>query len=436
MKSIARISFRTLFAVFVFTLIYSLSGGLSNTQANAQELGLALNKKDEAVKVAGITQFIDGRAMKTETSGFQTEIAYQTALYEGDRAETTAGSVAKFVSRSGCVFILRGEGAIAAPVEKKPWRMRAEILRLLCPSRTKTETFGIANAPLALKEGEVLFLSDRSEIAKPMKRVMLLKGAASLSGQALELHKLYDVTPTGPSPLTPQPTENELRKLNLESRPPREGYEWPEPEKPSTVRMIFGPALGADHIGYDNDDLSQGGLSGAGPRLQLHFRTAKDHSLIISATYRETKDKSRESSPNSPPADGVTNTVKSELLEVGLRNRHDRWWSPFWRVGAGVSTAKISYTKTVSGQDTSYMRYSYDFYVLSATYGIDAYLTPQFLRPFGFYASAEAQIIQSVGRGGRVNESTSFTSGQAPPPEPWRLTDINAAASVGIQYDF
>jgi hypothetical protein len=417
--------------------ILALACIVMSLSSHAQELGLATPQKDELLKVTAVVQFVDGRALKTETAGVQTDAVYQTALYEGDRLETFPGSTVKIVSREGCFFVLRGEGAIAAPFSTKPWRMRAESVRVLCSARSKNETFGIANEPLVMREGEVLFLSEPNSTTANSKRVMLISGAATLLGQALEPHKLYMIRGTNISLLPTQPDENDLRKLNADAKPPRESNVWPEPEKRSTVRLIFGPAFGGDHASYDTDDLSQGSLSGNGPRVQLHFRTAQDHSIIVAATFRETKDKSQESSSNSPPPTGVSNSIEHQLLEVGFRNRHDRWWSPFWRIGAGISNAKVGYHQTdPSGVGSSYTRYSYDFYVLSATYGIDAHFVPNFLRPFGFYASAEGQIIQSVGRGGRVNENSGYSSNASAPPEPWRLTDVNFGLSLGLQYDF
>jgi hypothetical protein len=307
--------------LFLFVAI----NGLSH-RATAQELGLATPSKDAVLKVAALTQYVEGHVVRTETSGVQTDIIYQTGIYEGDRVETSAGSVAKFVSRTGCLFTLRGEGALAAPVDKKPWRMRAESLRLLCRDRTVAETFGVANVPLSLKNGEVLFLTNRSN-EKSDLRAILLSGAASIHGKPLELHKLYSVETSTISEVSSQPDDAELRQLNLDQKPPRESYVWPEPDKKYTVRFIFGPVMSFDHVAYDNNDLSQTGLKGVNPRFQLHVRTRDDRSLIFAVTFRDADKKSDQNS-YGPPPNGAANALSQSMFEFGFRNRHDRWWSP------------------------------------------------------------------------------------------------------------
>jgi hypothetical protein len=106
-------------------------------------------------------------------------------------------------------------------------------------------------------------------------------------------------------------------------------------------------------------------------------------------------------------------------------------------VGAGYTKAKISYSQSNSGgMGSSYTNYTYEFYTISAAYGLDAHLTPHFLRPFGLYAGVEGQIIQSVLRGGRINENTMNYFNPSEPAEPKRMTDINVSAFFGAQYDF
>ncbi len=390
---------------------------------SGQELGLSTPDKNVVMKVAGVVQYVEGRVVKTEPSGVQTEVVYQTPIYEGDRLESTSGAVTKIATRSSCLVVSRGQGAAAAPSEKKPWRFRAESIRIICSEKPLAETFGISNVPFSIKRGEALILDE------PL-RAMSLSGQVHVRSKALELRKLYAVGATV-TEISPQPNENELRQLNLKERPPHESTEWPEIAKPPTVRVIFGPVFGGDQVLYDASDLSQKGMSGNGPRLQLHFRTQADHSIIVSATSRESTDKDRESGPNRQPADGVNSHLEFLLLEGGYRYHHDKWWSPFFKFGGCSAKSRIAVQNNFNGNLNS--QNTYTFYVASASFGVDANLLPKFLSPFGFYASAEAQAIQSLWRdSARVSNYGNQNGSQ----EPYRLTSFDITLGLGVQYQF
>lgn len=402
----------------VFSIAFS---GLSSAAADPA----TVPETTSVVKVAGLVQFVEGHAVKTEPSGIQTNVVYQTVLYEGDRLEASAGSVLKIQTRRGCLIVTRGAGVVAAPVDKKPWRLRASSARLICTGLSAPEVFGVANAPVAIQNGEVL------TVAEPF-RAMALRGDVKIRGQALNLRKLYVVGETV-SEATPVPDEDELRALNETEKPPRESAAWPAPPARPTVRLVLSPVFGGDSVFYDAQDLNQNRLSGTGPRLQLHFRQDDDTSLIFALTFRESEDKSKQGTTNGPPPDGASTQLQNFLFEVGKRQHHDRWWSPYYRFGGGVSKAKIGIT-TNKGTFFNYSRFSYDFFVVSAAFGIDANLMPSFLSPFGFYVSAELQAIQSLWRKSEAqNESNSMNG---PSSEPWRLTSVNATVGAGIQLQF
>jgi hypothetical protein len=383
---------------------------------------------EDLVKVTAVTQYVEGRVQKTESSGVKSDLVFQTPIYEGDRVDTGAGMVLKLATRNGCIYVMRGVGTLAAPVAPKPWRLRAESLRLICSGRTTAETFGVANHPLSLKDGEVLFRG---------KQVMLLNGAASYMGVALSPRKLYIVEGAELRELLPQPNSNDLRAFNLAEKPPRESFSWPyvEPakaEKAYTSRYMIGPVGGGDGVNYDNSDYSQGGLRGGGGRLQAQFKRSNDTAFIFALTTRETsKD---DGNYQGPPGPGPHNQIEFHSFEFGLRQKFDRWWSPFVRLGGGFTNAKVGYTApgNTGGNDT---RYGYEFYFLNATLGIDTYFVPRFLRPFGFYASGEGAIYQSLHRGARRNENGGF-SPNAVPPEAWRLTGFDVLVSAGLVLEF
>lgn len=411
--------------LFTLTLALGLSSVASAVAPDTHAAG------DDLVKVTAVTQFVEGRVQKTEAGGARSDLQFQTPLYEGDRVDTTAGTALKVATRNGCIFVLRGEGTLVAPVDAKAWRVRRSSVRILCEGRSANETFGVANLPLVMKNGEVLFVD---------KRVMLVDGAASYMGHALALRKLYAAEGNSLKEVSPQPNESDLRELNVNEKPPREAYDWPakapvQPEKVYTSRFMLGPVMGGDGVIYDNTDYAQGGLRGGGGRLQLHFKRSNDTSLIVALTTRESGKYWDETGPFSPPPLGAQNTVEFHTLEIGLRQAHDRWWSPFVRAGLGAAKAKIGYSAANAGGGTSYSRYAYEFYVVNATWGLDAHLTPRFLRPFGLYASAEATVVQSFHRGARQNENAgSFQT--YTPDEPWRLSGFDVLASAGLEVDF
>lgn len=413
----------------LFVCLFAVS--LANTSVvSAQELGLSSPNKPAVVKVAAIVQYSQGKVMKTEPSGVQTEVVYQTAIYEGDRLETTRGSVLKFATRSGCVVAMRGEGGAGAPTDKKPWRFRSESLRLICNNRDQQpQTFGVANVPVSLSEGEVLFLS------APL-RAMALKGEVHVRTQALENLKLYTVGDSV-AESSPQPSDDSRRELNLSEKPPRESVPWPEAEKPPTVRLIFGPVFSGDGLNYDVNDLSQKNMGGSGARLQAHFRTAKDHTVIVAVTNRESCDSDSKCSGYNSKL-GVNSQLEMLLLEVGYRYHHDRWWSPYFRVGAGREKARINIS-AMNGNSFSNSYYAYLFYVASAAFGIDANLKPKFLGPFGFYVSAEAQAVQSLWRDAykeNQNNQNGNAGGNNPGQEPFRSTLVGLVVGLGVQYEF
>ncbi len=389
---------------------------------------VALN---ELVKVTAITQFVDApenaSVQKIESSGARSNLVFQTPLYEGDRVETTAGQTLKIAARNGCTFVLRGDGTLASPVASKPWRMRASSLRVICRGRSNPETLGIANLPLVIQNGEILFVN---------RQLILIDGAASYAGQKLSLKKLYVVEGSSTQEASPQPNESDLRAFNVAEKPPRESASWAAVEQPKIYRSRFmiGPVAGGDGVIYDNVDYAQGGLRGGGARLQFQFKRANETSLIVALTSREAS-KSSDSSYNSPPADGPQNTLEHHSLEIGLRQKHDSWWSPFVRAGLTAARAKIGYSQTNTFGGSSYSRYGYEFYLVNATWGMDAHLHPQFLKPFGFYVSAEATAYTSFHRGARENLERSGFS-QTTPDEPWRLTGFDVLASAGLDYSF
>ena len=163
----------------------------------------------------------------------------------------------------------------------------------------------------------------------------------------------------------------------------------------------------------------------------MQIRTESGRSLILAATIATNKGEQDE-------AVGLINRVENDidltLIEIGARLDHDRWWSPYWRIGGGIAKSRLKFTQAdTTGPSSS--RFDYPFYVLSGALGGDAHFVPGFLKSLGFYASAEVGLAQSLFRGGRINVSPGLTTSVAP-PEPWRLTNVNAGFSLGFEMSF
>lgn len=413
-----------------FVMINLLFAFAFSRPASAQEMGLATSRTEHPVPIVALTQYVEGHSMRTEASGEQTDLIYGVPLYDGDRIEMTAGSLLKLATRSGCIIVLQGRGALlapksAGPVTSRTFRMRAtDSSRVICGAGHADETFRIgvfdsATASFSLATGEVLVRGDRA---------MLVNGAATLRGKPLEPRTVVSLVNGAPVEMS----GDQLRSFDLDAKPPRESYRWPQPEKKRSTRLMFGALQGAEILNYDYPALSQRGLKEDGARLQAQVRTENGRAVIAAISVYSAQDHSRQGAMNSPPPAGVDNEVDTVLVEIGERFQADRWWSPYFRVGGGYEKAKIGF----ESENFSYSRYGYEFYVLSAAYGIDAHWTPLFLKPIGFFASAEGQVLQSILRGGRINENSGFYQSANAPPEPWRLTTVNLSLNFGLELFF
>ena len=379
-------------------------------------------KKPEILKVAGAVQFVDGRITKTESTGPVSALAFKSAIYENDRIDASIGSTLKVASRAGCLIISRNEAQLTAAAENRPWRIKGKSLRFICRLNSP-QSFNVNEQTVTIRDGEVLITSTPEG-----SNLLPLRGAISINRQPLEIRKLYSWVQGAPKEV---PTdESVLRTLNESEKPPRESAAWPAPPKPSNVRLMFGPVFVRERVWYDNANLSKSGLKGDGPRLQLQFRTKTDRSLIVALSFFEADSRYDDRDNNSSTPDGAWPQTSHFLLEIGERRHHERWWSTYYRFGAGEDSVKIPINRSNNG----YSNYRYVFYVLSAAYGIDAHLAPKFLGGLGVFAGLEAYVAQSLWRGERANENPGYSG--PPIEEPWRSTSVGALANAGVEYNF
>lgn len=369
------------------------------------------------LKVTGVIQYVEGLATRAEPSGETAELDYQSPVYEND--EITSSNVVKVVLRNGCLIAARGATKITVA---RPLKIKGPSIRVVCSDHARPELFNLNDDAVSMANGELLALKD--------SRVLLVNGQARVGRTALPLRKLVKLEKGVATPV--DLSEADLRELNLSEKPPRESFVWPAPARTYSTRVMFGPSFEFEHALFIVKEYNQNKLRGVGPRLQFQFKTHDDHAFIVMLEQNETEDPALRTSPDSPPIAGANSRFERYLLEIGRRSSFDRWWSPYWRVGLGFVKAKVAYDDFNFGSS----RYDYEFYAVSAAYGLDAHLSPSFIKPFGVYVGAEGQVIQSVFRGARFNEDVGYYQSPKLPREPWSLTLLNAGFNAGLELYF
>lgn len=381
------------------------------------------------IKFTALVQHVNGKTERVEASKSRSPLTYQTPIYESERLHIRQDGHLKIITRNRCIGVIYSEGILLSPKGDKPWRTNSEALRWICPPGAK-ESISYKGSSVSLDGGELLI--DNNQL-------LVLRGAILASGVQGPLPEktLYRLVGRNWQAVTPTAEPYEVWAFSQERPAPAESTPLPEVKKPIKTRVILGPAFGSGQVFYDASSLNQNNLSAEGAHLQVHRRW-ETGSLIVGLAWREQQDNSRMSGPNQPPALGVSNTVDHLALEGGYRFSHDRWWSPFVKLGLGMNSAKVQIVRHDIGY---YARPEYEFYILSASAGMDVMIRPEFIRWLGLYAAGQISLAQSVGRGAGRQTDYSYKTYEGPLPseamqEPWRLTTLSGQLMLGLIFQF
>ena len=388
-------------------------------------------KQNSIIHFSGVVQNTRGRSEKVEVSGMRTVLEHGAPIYEDERIQSGADARLKIVTRSGCTAVFYGQGLAIAANYEKPWRSRESAVRWICPE-SASETFVVNGNRFELRQGEVLIVGTK---------LMVLKGdlkSAKNPTATFAAREIYSINNGAWTPEASQP-ELERWKFNQSHPPPREASSWSKPavtEPPPDSRFILGPLGGSTNVTYDNSNINQNGLSGDGFRIQYH-RRKNQHSQIFAIAGRWASERSQNYSGQSQPK--AQSNLETYLVEYGYRMNHDHWWSPVARVGLGQTKAKV-FNAVQSGNNLT-SNYQTSLYVVSLAGGLDTLLTPSWFRPFGFYAGAEAQVIQSFLRGERANVDSGFSGAGTPPTsteagQPSSMTAVSINIAMGLVFQW
>ncbi len=404
----------------------------TETEFEASKEGSLAEKS--LIRFAALTQFVEGDVNKLDAQKVRTPVDFRTPIYEGERIQVARGGMLKLVTQSGCIAVFYGESTVLSPNREKPWRFKSEAVRWICPEGAK-ESVVSRGLPLEINSGE--FFQDG-------RRLLVLRGQVSTKESELPTSRMLQFQNRGFKIVQPEPSSFDLWSFNEKRRPPQESTAVPKPETPKpkkieapkNVRIIVGPTGGGGRLIYDNDSLSEDHLDSEGGRLQTHIRWGQG-SFILLYRHQSLNADYNKGGAGITPSEGVHNDSELDALEFGYRFNHDRWWSPYFRLGVGAEKPKIFVS--LPGATSAYFSGTeYEFWMLTAAAGIDAQYSPQWLNWFGVYASADLNLQQSLGRGAR-KVFHEFNSSQGDVPEagePWRLTSVSLQLMLGLFVQF
>lgn len=414
---------------FIIAIVFAAS--LASAQDEAAEVPGQNEPEKSLIRFAGVSQFAEGMIERIDASKARTPVSYQTAIYEDDRIQMSAGSTLKIVTRQDCIVVFHGEGLALAANREKPWRAKTSAVRWICPEG-KSETFVFQNIRYKLTSGEVLIDGSKLLLVSGQLR------ASRTPEGGFAVRKLYSFD-KGTYTIATAQDERASWEFHRSRKPPKESAAWPEPTREipeaaevKTRRFLFGIVGSGGQVGYDVTPLGQDDMGGEGGRFQFHTKLESGRSFISSLTLGEF------SSPNSQGSGTmvgkISNNVFLALLDFGLRSRHDRVFSSFFRAGGGVASTKIH----VNRSDLGYVSENeYEFYVASLAGGFDAIYCPSWLGSLGLTAGVEAQLLHSLARGAK-NTRVSSTPVSYPEEsrEPSSLTVFSVALMLGLAYEF
>lgn len=375
----------------------------------------------------GFILYENGDLNRLEASGRMVPLHFRDPLYEGDRIELIPrrGHIAKVQLRNGCLIALyadREKAILSPPLEGELWKFRSEALRAIADKTTSCEFLYKGAKVVLAADSEVLF--DGRKVLAPRGVVQVSPLATPLSSDSLYQFDNQRRNWEKTDEKTPYEF-HDSRKLMAEST------RIPEPPSTPWLRIAIGPEFGGSDTTFDQSYLNSRGNSVEGVRTQVQTRWG-DRSIVTMLHYRNNEN---ESYGPTPPN---TSRTRTDFLggEVGIRFSHERWWSPFARIGFGREQPKTD----VSYPSQSYYRSErIEFYSLAAALGIDAVLTPRGLRWFAFYSSAELHMTQSLARSAKENLNTSSANTSATGDvtnEPWSVNTFGLLVHLGLMIQF
>ncbi len=421
------------FAIYIFLI-------LASNSALAQQVDLTktLPSKVEApqkklVAFEGYVQFTDGANQILNSSGEHIDLKYGTAIYEAIKIKVD--KTLKLVTRENCVVILYGDGQFESPQAEKPWRIPTRAARFICPESSK-EKFNFHGIDLVV-QGETLV--DNSG------KIFVVTGSA-MSSQPMQSRRIYQFN-KGSINFDPEAQQAQAQyDFDNEYKVPREGEKLkkPKPAAPNKYRMMLGPEFGPSVLLHANGLLNHYDYSANGPRLLFTFRDTIP-GLMIGLHYLEIKNKSDNNYPGgSQQGLTVSDNVKSFNLDAGYRFNFQRWWSPFVRAGVIWQRNEIrmdqnSFAFNCGSNCGFHSDRIFDYFGLSAAYGIDAFLRPSWLIGLGLYASAEIELNQTIHPTTEVNKSQQFSNNREPNEatnEHGFISNFNGLVSLGVLFEF
>jgi hypothetical protein len=378
----------------------------AQSQAQLQELSQELSpsqspalpdSRPPTIRFAAIMQFVEGNVIKIEGQE-RAPLTFKSPVYEREKILVERNGVAKFVSSSMCIAVVYGNSLVQAPHADRGWSLKSNSFRWICgPGQSDT---------LRLKD-KVFTVSD-AEIFYHNGRLLVIRGSVTIEDEPapLSARKIFQLEKERFTDITSKYTALDLWNFNQQEKPPKEGALWAQPAKPApaakptrppapfTKRFIFGPILGGGgSISSGSDARKQDNNDVSGAHLQGHFKF-KDKSLIIMFGYRELMHPDSKGQSNTPVT-GARSETDLYHLDVGVRFKHDRWWSPYARVGLGQHKLKLF----INRSDAAFSEdRTLEYYDLTAAGGLDAKVS-LWPRWFGLYGAIELQLTQSLLKG-------------------------------------
>lgn len=438
---------KTIYLPFILTgLIVATVATIANAQPVAQppetEAGAEIPKdqdKKALIRYSGVVQYADGSLERVDASKAKAPVAFGLTIYEDDRLQLGADSTLKIVTRQECIAVFHGEGVALASNREKPWRLKTNAVRWICPEG-KIDTFQFQNFRYRITGGEVLIAGDK---------LILLSGelrATKTPEGGFTARTLYVLTNGTYSKVEPQ-DERAAWTFNQSRKPPKESTKWVEPKLPEVPpatkeqkksRLLFTPVFGGAYLGYDVSSLNENEAKSEGGRIQYMRRLESGRSFLASISVRGVNPQDDtgggSGSGSGPSPKTVSNDAFLMLLEGGWRDRHDSVFSSYLRLGAGYAKSRIS----VNRQDVNYRsETTYEFGVISAAGGVDVIYCPSIFDTLGLTAGIEAQGIQSLSRLGRESNANFSNTGSPPEAkEPSSLSMFGINIMLGLVYQF
>lgn len=379
------------------------------------------------IHFAGVVQHVQGQVQRLEPGQSPIGVSFQTILYERETLQVAANAYLKFITREDCVGVVYGPAQVTVPSPGDAWRVQAESVRWICPA-ARAQKLRIRGVDLGLDGGE-FFLHG--------KQILLLRDqvTTSFGGEPLRGLSLYTAEHKKWEKVADHTDEQELWKFDHLQPIPKESRVLEKPKQAPNWRFILEPALGFTEPNHENENLNHGVYGYDGFRLQLQHRY-KEMSWIAAIVSREMQDPAQKGTHNGPPPVSSASDIKMTSIEGGVRLHHDRWWSPYARIGLGREQNKLS----IQRSDISYFSMAtYNYIAMSLSAGLDALYSPKWLNWLGVYGAMEVEITQTLFPTDSSVDNESSNTASVPPEASNQhgfITTASGIVSLGIFAQF